>query len=91
MIGVHYGEGMLANDATGDRREFRHAIEAKLPPDDCQRVIGVTVVSKRRAPFHVSGWALCRSLICPGPPQVGHIRWTVVCSMPSSTSGPTRR
>lgn len=56
VIGLHYGGGLVTNDATRDVRQSLRSMVAQFPPG--QLVIGLKVVNAGRAPFHVAGWAM---------------------------------
>ena len=75
VVGLYYGGGLLANDATRDARPFLRAIAEQLPPDVGQLVVGINVVNTGRAPLHVAGWALrsepMGALYLPGDGPIG--------------------
>jgi len=56
VIGLHYGSGLVTNDATRDVRQSIRSAAEQLPPGAL--IIGVKIVNAGRAPFHVAGWAL---------------------------------
>lgn len=56
VIGLHYGSGLVTNDATRDVRQSIRSAAEQLPAGAL--IIGVKIVNAGRAPFHVAGWAL---------------------------------
>lgn len=86
VIGLHYGSGLVTNDATREVRQSIRSAAEQLPPGAL--IIGVKIVNAGRAPFHVAGWAL-RS----DPAGMSFVPWTIRlgAQLSRTTSLPVRK
>lgn len=84
IVGVSYGGGAFTVDATSDSRPFLRSMEAQLPAESGQWIVGVSVVNTGRAALHVIRWSFralpVGAVYLPGEALTGCP--TVPCSIP---------